>query len=99
MLGLWPQGFRGAIHQRLLFGVGEFGVGVHRKIVPGWHVALSYLLGDMLGVTLGAIPFGEVQMAAGAVDVVLDQPGYGRDVGIPGPDGRVAVTIEAGAME
>ena len=40
---LRPQGLPGAIYQRLLFGAGESGVGVHRQIEPERHITLLHL--------------------------------------------------------
>src|ERR1035441_2192868 len=96
---LRPQGLLGAIDERLLFGGGESGSRVHGKVEPRWHVPLIQLGGDVFGVPLGAIPFGKIQMAAAAIHVSLEKPGYGRNVGVPGPHGIVAMAVKAGAAE
>ena len=57
------------------------------------------LRGDVFGVALGAIPFGEIEMRAAAVHVALDQPGDWRDVRIPGPRGLIAMAVKTGAAE
>ena len=96
---LRPQGLFRAVYQRLLFGRGEPGCRVHRKIEPGRHVTLFHLRGDVFGVPLGAVPAGEIQMAAAAIDVSLKQPGDWGNVGIPGPQGLVAMAVKAGSVE
>ena len=96
---LRPQGLLSAIDERLLFGGGEPGGRVHGEVKPGRHVPLIDLGGDVLGVPLRAIPLGKIQMAAAAIHVSLEQPGYRRDVGIPGPHGLVAMAVKAGSAE
>ena len=71
---LRPQRFLHAIEHRMLFDVGEFGVGVHRQIEPWRHVALSDLGSHIGGVPLRVVPLSEVQMAASAIDISLDKP-------------------------
>ena len=96
---LWPEGLLSAIDQRLLFGWGESGGRVHGKVEPQRHVPLIHLRGDVFGVPLGAIPLGKIQMGAAAIHVSLEKPGYGRDVGVPGPHGLVAMAVKAGSAE
>jgi len=96
---LRTQSLLSAIHQRLFFAGREPGGGVQREIEPRRHVALLHFLGDVFGVLLGKVPLGKVQMAATAVHVSLEQPGYRRDIGIPGKRGLVAMAVEAGPMD
>ncbi len=72
---------------------------MHRKIEPRRHFTLFDLFRDIFGVLLRVVPLGEIQMAASAVDVSLEKPRYRRDVRIPGPNGLIAVTVEAGPVD
>src|SRR6266852_1994871 len=45
------------------------------------------------------VPLTKIQMPAPIIHVVLDQPGYRRNVGIPWPHGLVTVAVKAGAPD
>lgn len=96
---LRTQGFLSPVNQRLLFRIREPGGRVHRKVIPRRHFAFFHLLSDVFGVFLWATPLREIEMAASAIHISLDKPGHGRHVGIPGPDGCIAVAIETGAAK
>ena len=96
---LRAQGLPGAVDERLLFGAGQSSSRMQRHVVPEGHVASIHLSGDVVGMVLRPVPLAEVQMSTAAIHVVLDEPGHGRHVGIPGPNGFVAVAVEAGAAE
>src|SRR5262249_22537464 len=50
------------------------------------------------GVGVVLCPVGVVEMRASLVDVIDDQPGYGRDVAVPGPACVVGMAITARAV-
>jgi hypothetical protein len=60
---------------------------------------LLHLSTDVLSMPLRAVPLGKIQMAASAIHVSLDKPGYRRNMGVPGPHGLAAMAVKAGSAE
>src|SRR5579871_66768 len=96
---LRPQRFLRAGDQLLLISRGEFRGGVQGYVEPGGHVAAVDLNRHITGMPLRVVPLAEIQMPAPLVDVPCDEPGDGRDVGIPSPNRLIAVAVVTGIDE
>ena len=77
---LRAERFLSAVNQRLPFGVGQAGGRMHRQIEPRWHIALLHFGRDVLGVALGLVPLREIQVAAAAIHVSLQEPRDRSDI-------------------
>jgi len=82
----------------------SFGSGMQESIAGERHSAVSHDSGELsqevmllLGVILA--PTGQVQMAAGLVHILLDQPGHRDNITIPGPFGSLRVAILTGFFQ
>jgi hypothetical protein len=72
---------------------------VHQAVGKGRHPFLPHffadqaqVLGGFLGILL-RLPILKVDVPTARVDVVDDQPGYRREVAVPGPHGSAGMTI------
>ena len=94
----------GPVKDEFLVLVREAGVGVKADVDIEGHDAVFDLVGDAgecaeapdLGVFA---PLLEVEEAAAASDVAVDEGGDGGEVAVPGIAGLVGVAIAAGAVE
>jgi hypothetical protein len=69
---------------------------MHKEILEGGHFAFRYDLGKFTRISQERIlPIREIKSISTFLDIMVHQPGYGSDVGVPGPDCFVAVAIEA----
>ena len=70
---------------------------MHGDVIPGRHRASLYAPVDRLGpgTTLQSTPLGEIEPLAPCVHVALEQPGYGRNMSVPGLGCLVAVAVVA----
>src|SRR5262245_55842430 len=97
-LGRDTERLREAARETLAFDSGESSVRVHQPIHDWRHFPLGHLFRRFTRLLLRPLPFGEIQDLAAFVDIVLNEPGHGRDVGGRRPLGVGAVTVEASAL-
>lgn len=98
-----PLGTRPLINP-LEFVGSWFGSRMQESIAGERHSAVSHDGGELskevmllLGVILA--PAGQIQMAAGLVHILLDQPRHGGNITIPGPFGSLRVAILTGLFQ
>ena len=68
---------------------------MQEQVGPRRHGMLHNGLGRIARVFAG-LPFREIERRPAFFDIILYEPGYRRNIAVPGPDCLIAVTIKAG---